>query len=59
MFEAAGLDVVSARPITPNSFRTRLFNRVTGQRLQHLFMVQILIEGRRPETNGAALEKPA
>ena len=48
MFEAAGLHVVSIEPITPNAARTRLLNRLTGNRFRHLFMTQMMVEGRRP-----------
>ena len=48
MFEAAGLQVVSIDPITPNAARTRLLNRFTGNRFRHLFMTQMMVEGRRP-----------
>ncbi len=48
MFEAAGLHVISIEPITPNAPRTRLLNRLTGDRLRHLFMTQMMVEGIRP-----------
>ena len=48
MFEAAGLEVVSVEPLTPHAARTRLVNRLTGNRFRHLFMTQIVVEGRRP-----------
>jgi 2-polyprenyl-3-methyl-5-hydroxy-6-metoxy-1,4-benzoquinol methylase len=48
MFEAAGFQIVSIEPITPNAGRTRLLNRLTGNRFRHLFMTQMMVEGRRP-----------
>ena len=48
LFSSAGLDVVSIEPITPHAARTRLLNRLTRNRLRHLFMTQIMVEGRRP-----------
>lgn len=47
MFETAGLEVVSIGPITPHAARTRLLNRLTRDRFRHLFMTQIMVEGRR------------
>jgi len=47
MFERAGFDVVSVAPVTPFSPRTRALSWLTAGRLDHLFMVQICLEGRR------------
>jgi SAM-dependent methyltransferase len=47
LFEAAGYDVVATWPLTPFAARTRLLSRVTGGRLDHLFMAQICLEARR------------
>lgn len=47
MLEQAGLNVVSLEPLTPHSPRTRLINRLTGNRFRHLFMTQMMIEGVR------------
>jgi len=49
LFEQAGLQVASLEPLTPHSGRTRLINRLTSNRLRHLFMTQIMIEAVRPE----------
>ncbi len=43
MFEAAGFEVTSARPVTPFSWRSRLVSRLTGGRYDHLFMPQVAI----------------
>jgi 2-polyprenyl-3-methyl-5-hydroxy-6-metoxy-1,4-benzoquinol methylase len=48
MFEAARLQVVSIEPLTPHAPRTRLLNRLTRDRFRHLFMTQIVAEGRKP-----------
>lgn len=47
MFEQAGIRVVSIDPVTPHASRTRMLNRLTGNRFRHLFMRQIMISGRR------------
>lgn len=47
MFDEAGFEVASVGPVTPFSARTRLISRLTGGRLDHLFMTQIALEGRR------------
>ncbi|MCB1509781.1 MAG: class I SAM-dependent methyltransferase [Hyphomicrobiaceae bacterium] len=47
MFEDAGFEVVSVAPVTPFAARTRLLSSLTGGRLDHLFMTQISLEGRR------------
>ena len=43
----AGLEVVSLEPLTPNSGRTRMINRLSGNRFRHLFMTQIMVEAVR------------
>lgn len=47
MFEAAGFRIDRLRPVTPFAPRTALLSRVTRGRFDHLFMVQIAVEGRR------------
>ncbi|MGL4395512.1 MAG: class I SAM-dependent methyltransferase [Hyphomicrobium sp.] len=47
MFEAAGFTVTDLRPVTPFSPRTQLISKMTGGRLDHLFMTQIAIMARR------------
>lgn len=47
MFEAAGLEVVSVRPLVPLRWKARALNRLTGGRFHHLFVIQIMVEGRR------------
>ena len=47
LFEQAGLDVVSVEPLTPHSARTRMINRLSGNRFRHLFMTQIMLEAVR------------
>lgn len=47
LFEQAGLDVVSVEPLTPHSGRTRMINRLSGNRFRHLFMTQIMLEAVR------------
>ncbi len=47
MFAAAGFAVDRVQPVTPFAERTELFSRLTGGRFDHLFMVQISLEGHR------------
>lgn len=47
MFDEAGFTVDRVRPVTPFSERTAMLSRLTGRRLDHLFMVQISLEGHR------------
>lgn len=47
LFEGAGFEVVSVSPVTPFAARTRLASRLSGGRLDHLFMTQISLEGRK------------
>jgi 2-polyprenyl-3-methyl-5-hydroxy-6-metoxy-1,4-benzoquinol methylase len=49
MFEGAGVVVLSAEPVTPHSWRTRIINRLTRNRYKHLFMTQTMLLGRRAE----------
>lgn len=46
-FEGAGFEVMRVGPVTPFAARTRLLSRLSGGRLDHLFMVQICLEARR------------
>lgn len=47
MFEDAGVEVASVRPLVPLRWKARLINWLTGGRYHHLFVVQIMIRGRR------------
>lgn len=47
MFEGAGFAVDHVGPVTPFSARTRAISRLSGGRLDHLFMVQTAIAGHR------------
>ncbi len=47
MFEKAGFEVKSTGPVTPLSARTRTLSRLTGGRLDHLFMTQISLKAVR------------
>lgn len=51
MFEKAGFAIEHVGPITPFARRTKAISRLTGGRLDHLFMTQIAIRGRRKDTN--------
>ena len=45
LFEGAGIDVLSIRPMSEPAPRTRLINSVTRNRFAHLFMEQLMIRG--------------
>jgi 2-polyprenyl-3-methyl-5-hydroxy-6-metoxy-1,4-benzoquinol methylase len=47
LFEGAGFEVTSVEPVTPFAPRAQLISRLSGGRLDHLFMTQILLEGRK------------
>jgi hypothetical protein len=47
MFEAAGVEVVDIRGLSPPRWKARVFDALTGGRLRHLFISQIMITGRR------------
>lgn len=47
MFERAGFTVESVAPVTPFAPRTAMLSRLTGGRVDHLFMTQIALRGRR------------
>lgn len=49
MFEQAGFRTVSVTPLAPIGRKARLFNALTGSRFSHLFAVQIMYKGMRPE----------
>jgi 2-polyprenyl-3-methyl-5-hydroxy-6-metoxy-1,4-benzoquinol methylase len=47
MFEAAGVEVDSVGPLVDLGWKARLIGRLSGGRLNHLFIAQIMIAGRR------------
>jgi SAM-dependent methyltransferase len=47
MFERAGFAVDHIGPVTPFAARTRLLSRLSGGRMDHLFMTQIALHGHR------------
>ena len=47
MFEDSGFEVLSVRPLVPVRRKARLLNFLTGSRYQHLFVSQIVLQGRR------------
>jgi len=47
MFEGAGVEVLEVRALSPLRWKARVFDAMTGGRLRHLFMSQIMITGRR------------
>ena len=47
LFEDAGFEVFSIRPLIPFRRKARIVNFLTGNRYQHLFVSQIVLEGRR------------
>lgn len=47
MFERGGVEVMDVGPVTPFAARTRLLSALSGGWLDHLFMTQIRLEGRR------------
>ncbi len=47
MFDRAGFTPVEVGPVTPFAARTRAISALTRGRFDHLFMVQIALEGRR------------
>lgn len=49
MFEEAGFRTISIDALVPPALRTRLVNRLTGARFEHLFMRQIMYAGIRSE----------
>lgn len=48
LFEEAGLEVLEIGPVTPLKSRSRVLDRITGGRLRHLLITQIMVVGRRP-----------
>lgn len=53
LFEGAGFTVDVVRPISNPRWRARLIDRMSGGRLSHLFMMQMMVIGRRNETERA------
>lgn len=47
LFEDAGFEVLSVRPLIPFRRKARMVNFLTGNRYEHLFISQIVLEGRR------------
>ena len=47
LFEDAGFEVLSVRPLIPFRRKARIVNFLTGNRYQHLFVSQIVLEARR------------
>ena len=47
MFEEAGFVVETCGPVVPFNQRSKIFNLLTGNRFQHLFMTQINLFGRK------------
>jgi 2-polyprenyl-3-methyl-5-hydroxy-6-metoxy-1,4-benzoquinol methylase len=47
MFEAAGVEVRSVQPIGPLGWKALAIDAISGGRLTHLFMTQIMIVGRK------------
>lgn len=48
LVEGAGLDVISVEPASPMSGKARLVDSLTGGRIRHLFIAQIMIVARKP-----------
>jgi SAM-dependent methyltransferase len=49
LFRTSGFDVLEVRPIAPLRPKARMLNWLSGGRLRHLFMNQIMLVGRRPD----------
>ena len=47
LFEDAGFEVLSVRPLIPFRRKARMVNFLTRNRYEHLFISQIVLEGRR------------
>jgi len=47
MFEDSGFEVLSVRPLVPFRRKARVLNFLTGSRYEHLFVSQIVLQGRR------------
>lgn len=47
LIEGAGFEVLSLEPVTPLRWKARLVDRITGGRLRHLFMTQMMVVARR------------
>lgn len=53
LFEGAGARTVDVQALVPPAPRTRLLNRLTGHRFEHLFTRQIMYAGVRPKAGEA------
>jgi hypothetical protein len=47
MFEAAGVEVRTVRPLVPLRWKARALDALTLGRFRHLFISQIMVIGRR------------
>lgn len=47
LFEGAGIEVHTIRPMRHPGWKGRLFNALTGSRFDHLFMAQMMVVGSR------------
>jgi 2-polyprenyl-3-methyl-5-hydroxy-6-metoxy-1,4-benzoquinol methylase len=47
MFEQAGINVAAVKPLSANAPRTRIINKLTRNRFNHLFMEQIMLTGTK------------
>lgn len=47
LFEGAGFHIESVRTMRDAGWRGRIFNGLTGGRFKHLFMAQVVVNGRR------------
>lgn len=48
LVEEAGLEVLSLGPVSPLRWKARILDRLSGSRLRHLLMSQIMVVARRP-----------
>jgi SAM-dependent methyltransferase len=48
LFEGAGAEVLEVGAVTPIRPKARVLDRLSGGRLRHLFISQIMLHGRRP-----------
>lgn len=49
LFRSAGFDIVELRPMTPLRPKARMLNWLSGGRLRHLFMSQMMLIGRQQD----------
>lgn len=47
LFEGAGIEIQSIQPMRHPGWKGRIFNAMTGNRFEHLFMAQIMVVGAR------------